>query len=542
MKKILFLLLGVTLLTNCSKDEEVLTGNISGFVSDYTNANKAIAGATITLNNKGLTKTTGSDGRFEFNNLEPGTYTLSVQANSFQPTSKQVTVYAGQNVTCDFQLEQTSASVALSTQNLVFGANVDQLSFTIDNNDNRALSYTLTNVPDFLEASPNNGTISAKGTQAVSVKVLNRTAITTSRSGQMTVNVGNSAFVVSISVEPYRDEAVSVDINPQSLSFDKDTEQLTFTMTSNYSKELDYTITSNLDILNVSPSSGTLGVRGTNQISVTVNDRKNVTTNRTGSLTITMGGNTYVVNVSVAKYEESNPDEPINQDDVVNGLYAYFTFENHYNDITETGLSGTGIGTSFVDSYNGGKALYIPANSSSYLTIPDPLIDHRQMSISFWVKDLYDGHVFHAVRSSDNGTSFLLAVENGMLKFVAHGYNIRYSYSQRPTFTHNTLSGWHMVTITSDLSNAISYNTITTRLYVDGVYVDMVSENPGTEGSGGYSNNYNACMKFIMGGAQPESRDPNIPATKLTIDNLRVYNNRQLSADEVKRIYNIEKP
>ena len=92
------------MMAGCAKDAEVLTGTISGYVSDYTNANAPIAGATVTLNSKGLTKTTGSDGRFEFSKLEPNTYSISVSANGYQPTTKQVTVYAGQTAGLDFQL------------------------------------------------------------------------------------------------------------------------------------------------------------------------------------------------------------------------------------------------------------------------------------------------------------------------------------------------------------------------------------------------------------------------------------------------------
>lgn len=46
------------ILSGCAKDAEDLTGTIAGFVTDYTNANAPIAGASVTLNTKGLTKTT----------------------------------------------------------------------------------------------------------------------------------------------------------------------------------------------------------------------------------------------------------------------------------------------------------------------------------------------------------------------------------------------------------------------------------------------------------------------------------------------------
>lgn len=204
MKKIFSMiavcLIGIIAFTSCSEDNEVLTGSISGLVSDYTNANSPIAGATVTLSGKGMTKTTGSDGRFEFVELEPGTYVVTVSANGFQPTTKQVTLYAGQSVMCDFQLSKSSTSVDITPLNLVFGKGVDQLSFSIKNNSNSALVYTVSNVPDYIEVTPVSGTVAAKGVQAVGVHVVNRNSITSNRSGQITVNVGNDSYTVSFNV------------------------------------------------------------------------------------------------------------------------------------------------------------------------------------------------------------------------------------------------------------------------------------------------------------------------------------------------------
>ncbi|MCH5301885.1 MAG: carboxypeptidase regulatory-like domain-containing protein [Prevotella sp.] len=186
--------------TSCAKEEEVMTGTIIGLVSDYTNANVAIAGATVTINSKGLTKTTGSDGRYEFANLEPGTYSIQVSANTYQPTTKQITVYAGQTVNCDFQLEKSGADVEISPITLSFGQGVEQLSFTIKNNNNQALTYSVSNTPDYIEVSPTSGNVAAKSTQVVSVHVKDRSSITSNRSGQLTVNVGNNSYTVSINI------------------------------------------------------------------------------------------------------------------------------------------------------------------------------------------------------------------------------------------------------------------------------------------------------------------------------------------------------
>ena len=157
MKKLFFLfsIFSTLAFVSCSKDEVVTTGTIAGLVTDFTNANQPIAGATVTINAKGIAKTTGSDGRYEFIDLEPGTYTLQAVANGYQPTTKQVTVYAAQTINCDFQLDKAaqSNSVVIEPENVVFGANMEQNSFTITNNASKSLSYSISNVPSYIQVT-----------------------------------------------------------------------------------------------------------------------------------------------------------------------------------------------------------------------------------------------------------------------------------------------------------------------------------------------------------------------------------------------------
>lgn len=530
------------MIVGCSKEENESTGSIYGFVSDYSNANAPIAGATVTLNSKGQTKTTGSDGRFEFSNLEPGTYSISVSANGYQTTSKQVSVRAGQSANCDFQLEVGRAEVDINPVSIIFGKDVEETSFSIINKSNRQLNYTISNYPNYIKVTPASGTIAAKGEQAIRISVVNRKTISETKNGQITVNIGNDSYNISFNIEPYQGEMVSVDVNPQTLNFDKDIEKLTFTMTSNNSFDQNYQITSNLDILTVEPSSGTLTAKSQSTISVSVNDRKNVSNARNGQLTIDLNGSTFVVSVNVAKYEEGGetPDDGGDSKGVVsNGLYAYYTFEGDTNDLTDTELNAVGVNTSFEESFNGTQALSIPGKATSYLSIPDGLVDQKKMSISFWAKDLQDGHVFHAISNEYyKYPAFMLAVENGMLKFVVSNYNIRYRWVESPAFTHNSLEGWHMITLVSDYDETVEYQT-TTKLFIDGVYIDVVTESAGDD-------EYENTSKFVLGGDMSiendgSGRSPALNATRLIIDNFRVYKYRTLTKEEIKEIYNSEK-
>ena len=108
---------------------------------------------------------------------------------------------------------------------------------------------------------------------------------------------------------------------------------------------------------------------------------------------------------------------------------------------------------------------------------------------------------------------------------------------------HNKLDGWHMITLVSDFHKT-TFSTITTRLYIDGNYVDVVTEgdNIFSESEEGDTKNYRACSKFVMGGGLNDlwDRQMLLPTT-LTIDNLRFYKYRCLGESEVKYIYNKEK-
>src|SRR5688572_7919364 len=57
---------------------------LTGTVSD-AHDQSPVAGATVTLEEAARSVTTGTDGRFSFDNLAPGTYHLRITATRFTP-------------------------------------------------------------------------------------------------------------------------------------------------------------------------------------------------------------------------------------------------------------------------------------------------------------------------------------------------------------------------------------------------------------------------------------------------------------------------
>lgn len=512
------------------KDTVDNSGTISGFVTDLTNANAPIAGATVTLSSKGVAQTTGSDGRYQFSDVEPGSYTLQVTANKYQPTTKQVTVGVNQNVSCDFQLSAGAVSVDISPVTLNFGNSAEQLSFTITNNSTGTLNYNISNIPDFVQVSPATGSVAARGKQAVTVTVINRAAITTPRNGQMTVNIGNDSYTISINVEPYQPETISVDVSPASLIFDKDTEQMKFTMASNYSRDLEYAISSNLDILTVTPASGTLAARGKVEVSVTVNDRKNVKEDRNGSLTISMGGNTYVVNVSILKYEEDvTPPAPISTN---RGLLAFYSFDgNNADDMTGNNYHGTLSGGSFITDTPNGKGKALSLKAKEFVNIAyNPLSDKTAQTVSMWIKDFNVGTLLKLQSNQNVYTPTFFISEN--MKLACYYNYTKSSLCEASTNMNSYQEGqWTMVTLVvskTGLNGNGATGTLT--FYVNGRRIDSVEKmSVSTKGTA------MAIGGLIMYGSQELYWN-----SAFKVDNVRIHG-VALTDDEVDAIYKAEK-
>lgn len=190
---------------SCGDDDEddtpkpeapTATGNIHGLVTDYNNANAPIAGATVTLNVKGLTKTTGSDGRYEFTNIEPGTYTIQVMASNYRTTTKQVTVYADQQALCDFQLRESAVTIYPIA--LHYGKDVNEMSFTITNNSANLQNFSIDNIPSYLTLSSTSGVITSRGNKVIIATLNSRPQET--RHGKMLVTVGSEDYEINITV------------------------------------------------------------------------------------------------------------------------------------------------------------------------------------------------------------------------------------------------------------------------------------------------------------------------------------------------------
>lgn len=516
---ILYLLIGL-LISSCTKDEAILTATISGYVTEYTNANTPIAGASVTIDTKGITKTTGSDGRYEITAIEPGTYTVQVSANGYQTTTKQITVYAGETRTLDFQLSPAGQSVEIAPQMLSFGPSTNKLTFSIKNKENSSLQYSITNYPSYISVSPAAGSVSAKGVQTITVEV-NRDAITSDQTCQLLINIGNDSHPVNISINS-QEVAQKVVVSPAVLDFGSNYNELQFTVKNiGTAGDLTWNISDPMEpSIKVSPSSGTTAMGNSTQVSVKL-DRSQLATDLQTFLNVNIPGGSVSVQIAAQKKDGESGDGNTPSGDIAvkANLLAYYTFDDEtMNDSYDYEMHGLLYNNpSFTDNTpNGnGKALFLNAVKEQYANIPYmPFANRTALSISFWIKDLGNGIVFTSGDDYIYGPA-LVALETGVFQFIgtssSSGRNeLDFSYKTKALQDGN----WHMVCITMNSNGYVD-------LYIDGVKADTGK----IDTYGSFRGN---SIKFGGG------------VSSMYLDNIRFYGNN-LTAEEVKEIYYSEK-
>ena len=149
----------------------VTTGSITGIVKDTDNG-QLIANCNITISPGGLSKTSSSQGRYEFSDLEPGEYTMTFAKSGYETASTYVTVTAGKVSTVDIFLKSKSA-FSLSEGSYDFGDLEQSKTFYFFNNSDENCSFSILNIPDWLSFSKTEGTVNALGTESV-VATVNR--------------------------------------------------------------------------------------------------------------------------------------------------------------------------------------------------------------------------------------------------------------------------------------------------------------------------------------------------------------------------------
>lgn len=162
----------------CAPEE--LPGSIYGTVVDKATG-EPIKSAGVELSPSGLKTVTGSEGQFEFTELDPGKYTLLITKTGYMDgVSHTIEVKPGQQAKGDVQIEKLPPALKVVDDNrqeistLDFGSAIDDVarSFSLFNDGTESLEWQITVTADWIKSvSKIEGVLSAGATQSLIVTI-----------------------------------------------------------------------------------------------------------------------------------------------------------------------------------------------------------------------------------------------------------------------------------------------------------------------------------------------------------------------------------
>ena len=275
MKKTICLFFGIALLCgfyqSCQPNVE-LPGGIYGTVLDKESG-EPIRNAEITLNPGGKTTVVGSNGTYEFVNLEAGMYTVNVQADGYDHNSKTANVVNGESTACDFHLTKTivNQDLEIAPTSLNFGTTQNQLSVTITNRGTEETAWSLDlGACKWLSANPVSGRIGAGKTQAIIFSV-DRSLLQKDETTVVTLSAFGNSYPMNVSCAIVQNKGV-MNVSPTVLSFGEDANEMSFTIKNLGNANLNwYTQGLSESCLSLSENNGTLSSGVSKVIRVSLN-------------------------------------------------------------------------------------------------------------------------------------------------------------------------------------------------------------------------------------------------------------------------------
>lgn len=286
-------------LVSCQKEKT--TGQIQGLVTN-ANTSEPIQGVNISLSPTGASAVTGSDGRYEFANLQPGNYTVQGVKAGFESNTKNISITAGNVSSGDMQLRPTVSGFRLNVEYLDFSTNFSQLQFKIINaSATLPLSWEIMESMNWMTVTPSTGNL--QGGQEVTVTVnIDRSLITQSTSANLTVRSADQSIVLPVNVSVSGNNGPQLQLSENSIDFGTSANSLTFYVmnTGPANTSLQW-FCSNINVgwLTLNPMSGNTAGGASTQVVATI-DRTQISGIVSTSVTVSGAGSTSTITFSAS--------------------------------------------------------------------------------------------------------------------------------------------------------------------------------------------------------------------------------------------------
>ena len=238
MKHNLFhLLISLSLvLVACSSDPVNTKGTIVGVVKDAVSGAN-LQNAKVVLD--GRSALTGSDGRYQFSDVEMGTYKVSVSRDGYLSDEGSVTVKPGETATLDFSLRQAGPVIEVIPTTLAFGEDKETLGLNIKNTGQATLNWSIVKNSNWFELDQTSGSTVA-GQQSSIVVTVKRAGLEPKNyisTFTITSNGGSKDVTVTMTVTD-----IPLQVRPEQLDFGSISTAQTLTLINNSGTSVSYTL------------------------------------------------------------------------------------------------------------------------------------------------------------------------------------------------------------------------------------------------------------------------------------------------------------
>ncbi len=159
MKKIAILLAFIAILFQCQKERDnLLIATVSGIVLDSNNWHP-IPEVMVSLYPSLKVAYTDADGRFSFQEIQNGTYTIKVYHSKYHSISDTIKVANGFDISLEMKIKKYDISFQTSSKELHFGTEFDTLPLVISNLGLDTLHWAISTLSPFLKFSKQKGNL-----------------------------------------------------------------------------------------------------------------------------------------------------------------------------------------------------------------------------------------------------------------------------------------------------------------------------------------------------------------------------------------------
>jgi len=235
-------------LISCSSDSSEATApntkaSVYGKVTDK-DTQQPIKDAIVSINETGENKTTGTDGLYRFENLEPNKeYTLVSSKAGYKATTETIKLNSSEQREKNIVMETLKPVLAVDLLELNYGISANEKTLQLSNTGTGTLTYTLSADASWISFEPAaTGSLNATEVKNIVVKINRAGLAYGTYNKKITANSNGGSKVIDVIVVIPDPNSPTIVLSSQNLNFGETESTLPLTITNAGNGTLNWTI------------------------------------------------------------------------------------------------------------------------------------------------------------------------------------------------------------------------------------------------------------------------------------------------------------